>query len=132
MILRDLLDNFYHRTKKSDVPVSSFFLSFFLFLKEWFCFRNTKVKFLNVVDLSFDVRFEKYYQFSSHYHKHGMINIIKVKCLQIDQNFNMFFTDSHWKFEGIADFIILVMWLRLLTTTASFTNEWELINLYTL
>ena len=42
--------------------------------------------FLNVADLSFDARFVKYYQFSSHYHKQHPINNIKVNYLQIRQN----------------------------------------------
>ena len=80
MITRDLQDNFYHPTKTLDV----IFLSFFSFFKDRFCCRMVKQRnFLHVVDLSFDARFVKHYQFSLHYHKQCPINNIKVKYLQI-------------------------------------------------
>ena len=50
-----------------------------------------KRNFLHVVDVSYDVRFMKYYQFSSHYHEQLPVNNIKVKYSQIDQNITDFF-----------------------------------------
>ena len=53
-----------------------FFVFFFSFFKDRFCCGIVKQRnFLHVVDLLFDSRFVKFYQFSLHY----PINNIKVK-----------------------------------------------------
>ena len=132
MFPRDLQDNFYHPTKIWTL----LFYRFLLFFKDRFCCEMiNERRFLYIVDLSFDARFVKYYQFSSHYYKRFPINNIKVKCSQIGQNvsgtFLTCFLESLWQIERIADFITLAMLLWPLITTTNFTNEWGSINLYT-
>ena len=82
MIPVNMKDTFHHPTKNLDLLVYLLYrfsnINFaVVMMKE----RN----FLHVVDLSFDVRFAKYYQFSLGYHKQFLINNIKVKYLQIGQ-----------------------------------------------
>ena len=75
---KKILEILYYPIKILDVT----FLSFFSFSKDRFsCGMVKQRNFLHVVDLSFDSRFVKFYQFSLHY----PINNIKVKTSQIGQ-----------------------------------------------
>ena len=111
-----------------------YFLSLFSIFKDQFwCGMVNQRNFLHVVDLWFDARFVNYYRLSLPYHKQCPIDNMWVKCLQIGQKLsgyflNTFFVDSLEQIERISDFIILVIELWFLITTANFINEWELIN----
>ena len=63
-----------------------FSISFSFFEGQFCCKMVKQQNFLRVVNLSFDTRFVKYYQFSLTCHKDCPINTIKVKCSQIAQN----------------------------------------------
>ena len=73
-----------------------YFFIFFLFSKDQFCCCMLKQRnFLLVVDLLFDARFVKYYQFNLRYYKQCPINNVKAKCSQIGQNMSdIFWTTS--------------------------------------
>ena len=85
MIPNDLQENFYYPPKTLEVTFYLFF--FFNFhLQRSILMWKWQNKGTHAIDLSFDARFVKYYQFSFHYYKQPSINNIKVKCLQIGQN----------------------------------------------
>ena len=84
------------------------FYLFFSYFKNRFCCGMLKQRnFLQVVDLSFDARFVKYYPFSLHCHKQYPINNIQVKCSQIGQNVSDIFLT--YSLQIVSDKLIRLM-----------------------